>query len=106
MKGYLKATTLILSQLGSLPLSEAALKIGDVVCITGYVIDKGGLQVLSTAWISLDTWIVMAVLLLMDIYQATVMGTVSDLGDGSTDMSGAPMLTNFEMRVASWWHCI
>jgi len=40
MKSYIKAAAAILSQLGSLPLAlpkiEAALKIGDVVCITGY----------------------------------------------------------------------
>ena len=39
MRGHLKTTALILSQLGSLHQGDAALKIGDVVCVTGYIMD-------------------------------------------------------------------
>lgn len=34
-------------------------------------------------------------------YEATVKGTVSNLGDGSEGLSGTPMLTNFEMMSSS-----
>eukprot|EP00956_Cyclotella_meneghiniana_P033925 scaffold100456_cov56-Cyclotella_meneghiniana.AAC.3 len=160
MKLLLKTTALILSQLGSLNQANANLQIGDIVCITGYVMDhfciergtlldngsvetlknpeehsyhclldvgicaESGYQVLGdkdpvTGMHSLgyrldDTDAVLEVGRAAGRkgicttctgdssspdygYEATVKGTVADLGDGSDGLSGTPMLTNFEM---------
>jgi hypothetical protein len=98
MKSYIKAAAAILSQLGSLPKIEAALKIGDVVCITGYVRNDSGLHVVIEGEDSLGYRLDDTGTPSMSgsgEYQATVVGTVSNLGDGSNYYS--PMLSDYEM---------